>query len=115
MLSTSSYCGEWFPFSTDYKPLLNSEHFNKLVVENLLWMHVAENSDREFKPRESYNYQYQVLGNNLYKINALCNTPRTNDLSKNYLLVDDGGSCYFELEYNSLTKTFSKLYVNGEA
>jgi len=112
--SASSYSGEWFPFSKNYKPLLNSNHFNELLVENLLWVHITGISDRKFETRESYNYQYQVLGDNIYKINAFCNALGTESISENYIIVDDGGSCYFEIEYNSSTNTFSKLFVNGE-
>jgi len=115
LLSTSSYCGEWFPFSKDYKPLINSSHFNNVNIEDLLWAYITKNSDRVFEPRKSYNYQYQVLGNNIYKVNAFCNALGTTNISENYILVDDGGSCYFEIEYNSSTKTFGKLCVNGEA
>jgi len=115
VLPTSCYCGEWFPFSKDYKPLLNSNHFNESAVENLLWTHITKNSDRDFEPKKFYNYQYQVLGNNIYKVNAFCNALGAANISENYIVVDDGGSCYFEIEYNSSTKIFSKLYVNGEA
>lgn len=37
------------------------------------------------------------------------------DLRKRWIVVDDGGSCYFNLRWDPKTKRFSDLAVNGEA
>jgi hypothetical protein len=105
--------GEWYPFTPDYKAAPSSSHFNELQIENQLWEYVTKKYDGKFELRDLYNYQYLVLDNHSYKINAFCNSLGTRNLKEEYLLVDDGGSCYFEVNYDSLSNKFSKLYVNG--
>jgi hypothetical protein len=53
-------------------------------------------------------------GKKLIYVNMFCDAFDT-DWKREYLHVMDGGTCYIELEYNTTSKTFVKLYVHGEA
>ena len=114
-ISTSAFCGEWYPFTTDYKPIRGKSYFDEEVVENRLWQYVKVVFNGEFKDRDSYDYQYMVLENYRFEIHAYCHLGWDLNPSEQFLAVDDGGSCYFQVEYNSSTGVFSNLYVNGNA
>lgn len=43
-----------------------------------------------------------------------CETHRK-DWTRKPIVVDDGGDCYFRIEYDPQTLTFSHLEINGEA
>jgi hypothetical protein len=45
-------------------------------------------------------------------INFFCNS-HVKDWTHEVVLVKDGGSCYFQLEYNMKTRTVENLSVNG--
>ena len=62
-----------------------------------------------------YTYQYVITNNDDIFINAFCNTLNRENLNRELLVVEDGGSCYFQINYNLKTGIFSKLSVNGEA
>jgi hypothetical protein len=69
---------------------------------------------------DAYTYQYQgknsVLGNRYVFVNAFCSTSRDdNQMRTEWVEVYDGGTCYFQVEYDLKTKQLRKLQVNGEA
>lgn len=105
----------WHSFSIDLKPIPAPPYFDEKVVEDDLWRYVIMEHSGEFESRSSYQYQYQLLGNDAVKIQAVCNEFENSKLHTEWLVVDDGGSCFFEMEYNFSTKVFSNLYVSGEA
>ena len=41
--------------------------------------------------------------------------PHRKDWTRKPIVVEDGGDCYFRIEYDSQTHTFSHLEINGEA
>ena len=66
---------------------------------------------------ESYKRQYRGIvldGHKQIFICFFCETYSDNWMSEE-LVVNDGGSCFFDLRFSSETKTFSHLWVNGEA
>ena len=81
-------------------------------VENKLWQHLAESSNTKFQNRDKYTYQYQIIGKNRMKIFALCAEWENANLRKDFLVIFNGGSCYFFIEYNYKNHTFSNLQVN---
>jgi hypothetical protein len=85
------------------------------AVENRLWSYLSTNSKREFEQRSTYTYQYQAVSNEVIKIYAMCNVRSKENLHKEFVMVFDGGSCYFEVKYSIKTGEFSELHVNGEA
>jgi len=103
--------GEWYAVDGGVAEI----DLKEASIENKLWNYIAKNSSRKFEPRADYTYQYQVISKGKIKINAMCSVEETDDLNKAFIYVDDGGSCYFEVIYNSEKGLFEKLYVNGWA
>jgi hypothetical protein len=69
---------------------------------------------------DAYTYQYQgksyVLGTRYVFVNAFCHTSRDdNQMRTEWVEVFDGGTCYFQVEYDVKAKQLRKLQVNGEA
>jgi hypothetical protein len=65
----------------------------------------------------AYKRQYVGLvkrGRHVIWGNFFCDTPRA-DWRHEPVSVDDGGDCYFQVEYDVDTGRFSELLVNGEA
>jgi hypothetical protein len=66
---------------------------------------------------EKYKRQYRGIvldGHKLIFIRFFCDIPSENWMTEE-VVVNDGGSCYFNLQFSTETKTFSHLWVNGEA
>ena len=122
----SSFCsaGEWFIVGSGKA----EAEVNTEIVEAKLWEFLAAKSKEQFRPKESYRFQYKFVSKNEIYINALCGSASkgTNDvgvmpdftseqLTKDFINVFDGGSCYFGVKFNTEKHTFSKLLVNGRA
>ena len=60
-------------------------------------------------------YQYKTINKSELYINAFCEIGEDRDIEKNFVMVLDGGSCYFQATYDFNTNEFVKLEVNGEA
>lgn len=99
--------GEWFALNNT--EIINQEN----IVENKLWEYLNNTSQVKFRAREKYKYQYTKEGEKIY-INAFCDSWEKRNLNNELVIVKDGGSCYFRINYNLKTEKFSKLYVNGE-
>lgn len=84
-------------------------------LENKLWLYINKVSTIKFEPKEKYTFQYKAINNEEIFINALCDTFDRKELHKEVIVVFDGGSCFFQIQYNQKTGNFSKLRVNGEA
>jgi len=66
---------------------------------------------------ETYKRQYRGIvlhGHKQIFIRFFCETPSENWMSEEVVVID-GGSCFFNLQFSTGTKTFSHLWVNGEA
>jgi hypothetical protein len=75
---------------------------------------------RSLKKWSVYRFQYQGQQENGQKflyINAFCGLDYTHglNLSRDFVLVHDGGSCFFRLKYNPDTDKFYDAFINGEA
>jgi hypothetical protein len=88
---------------------------NTNSLEVKLWEYINKTSKRSFQPKESYIYQYKTINDKELYINSLCSNIFKADLTQEFLVVYDGGSCYFQATYNLKTNTFVKLEVNGES
>ena len=68
-----------------------------------------------------YRLQYQATldheGERVVYINAVCRSfwPNVKSWDTAMVMVKDGGSCFFQLNYNPKTDTFSNFMINGEA
>lgn len=92
-------------------------------LESLLPAFLTQNQNKFSALRDPIverlpNYKLQYWGEltndkRVVYLNALC-TP-LDGWQTQRVLVLDGGDCFFNLEYDPATKTFSRLSVNGEA
>jgi len=112
LIVSSANAGEWIQVAGGVSQLDLDQH----KIESLLWQHLSKFKEYEFHPREEYTYQYQASTEEVIYINAFCDNFFSRfDLRKNFLEVEDGGACYFQIHYNFKTGRFFDLQVNGEA
>ncbi len=65
--------------------------------------------------RYSFQYQGQVDGGrNVVLINAFCISP-PEYAQRQFVIVFDGGPCFFQVKYDPTKKRFFQLMFNGEA
>lgn len=108
---SSAYSGDWIEvaggvFEVD---IVHSE------IENALWSYLNKTTEVTFSPRANYTYQYQAISKNILRINAMCDVDETGGLNKEFVIIFDGGPCYFNVKYNLKTGEFTELFINGEA
>jgi hypothetical protein len=115
--SQVTYSDEWYLIDSDK---LNGV-FDVQKIETDLWVFLGENKSHKFQEQSSYKYQYRFETPEIVNINAFCHVfthPEikvTVDFHKDFYQVFDGGSCYFQLNYNLKFQKFEGLYVNGES
>lgn len=67
---------------------------------------------------DEYTFQYQgrttLLGRKFVYVNAFC-SHEGRDLTQDWVIVLDGGACYFSAKYDPATKLIYDLEVNGVA
>ncbi len=104
------YGGKWEPDSQ----MLNDI---KIHIESYV-KRQAKAQKRELKKWKSYTFQYQgweANGRKYVFINALCKHTEDGSLDKEIIAVCDGGSCFFNLKYDPVSREFFGLIINGEA
>jgi len=109
------YAGNWFPFNKTYQPIDEVIQSSVSEIESTLWIFLTSHYKGSFQSRDSYTYQYIVLDESKYHIYGHCDLLDAEIASKQFQLVDDGGSCYFDIKYDSSSNLFSELSVNGGA
>ncbi len=75
---------------------------------------------RSLKKWSTYRFQYQGQEEKGFKfvyINAFCKlyNDKHLKLSKEFIRVEDGGSCFFQLKYDPIADKFFDAFINGEA
>ena|GEM_PF-797195 len=94
-----------------------------LTLENQLGAHLENNSDRfpertrVWQQLDEYNRQYMGLiweGKKIIYANYFCDSTQI-DWRKDFVFVLDGGDCYFQFKYDTDSKEFFDLQVNGNA
>ncbi len=75
---------------------------------------------RSLKKWNTYRFQYQgqeEKGRKFVYINAFCNLykPTGINLTRDFVLVHDGGGCFFQLKYDPVADKFFDTFINGEA
>jgi len=92
-------------------------------LEEGLAAYLSQNSDYFFRQPpvwerlDGYQRQYIGLergGRQIIYGNYFCNNLGM-DWQKRLVIVDDGGDCYFQVEYDAKSGLFIKLMVNGES
>lgn len=111
---TTAHAGEWIVVDGGSIKI----DLNEKKVEHSLWEFLATKKEYKFLPKENYTYQYQSNvknGKEEVYINAFCKERKQLNLHKDFVVVLDGGSCYFHIKYNPEIGEFYNLSVNGEA
>jgi len=105
--------GEWLPAQ---EVIVFVKSATRQAVEP-----IAQNQQRQLKAWDSYTFQYQgkSLGDHRFVyINAFCKESsfgNSRQLNSSFLVVKDGGSCYFQLKYDPVKDEFYDVFINGEA
>jgi hypothetical protein len=79
---------------------------------------LAGNTFKRFRPWQEYKFQYQGQQSNSSRyvfISATCHSDESWDLTERFVLVLDGGPCYFEIKYDPTLQRFYDLLVHGDA
>ena len=92
-----------------------------LTLEEKLGPYLEQAAPQDYpgplKPLSAYKRQYVGFvaeGKSLIFVNFFCETHGV-DWQQELIAVEDGGSCYFELNYEPQSGTFSALYIHGES
>jgi hypothetical protein len=76
----------------------------------------AVREHKQLAPWSSYTFQYQgqeAAGQQFVLINAFC-TPPPKDVKTQFVLVLDGGPCFFRVKYDPSKKALFELEFNGD-
>jgi len=79
---------------------------------------LAGNKFERFRPWHEYKFQFQGRRKDSQQyvfISALCNAYEMRDLTEKFVVVFDGGSCFYEVKYDPKSQRFYDLLVHGEA
>jgi hypothetical protein len=74
--------------------------------------------DEPVRNLSEYGRQYfgvTIKDRKVIYLNAFCNPSRFDQWKKKMVLVDDGGSCYFQVYFDPARKEFVHLHYNGRA
>jgi len=102
--------GYWTPTQTD---ILNLES----ALAPYLQQAAPQDYPGPLKDLTDYKRQYVGLlkdGRQLIWVNFFCQAHQI-DWQQEFVFIADGGSCYFELNYNPQTGEFSDLSIHGES
>jgi hypothetical protein len=105
----SAVAGSWYEVVGSQKL-----KFHKPTFEDKLWTYVINNTDTKFEDKNNYSFKYQVKGS-VILVHAYCDITESEIISEHMFLPFDGGSCYFEVQYDYKLKKFLLVAVNGEA
>jgi len=78
----------------------------------------AQKGGRKLKNWSEYTFQYQgkeEKGRKYVFVNALCHKHPEWNLEQQMILVDDGGTCFFNLKFDPARRQYYDLIINGEA
>ncbi len=79
---------------------------------------LAGDKFKRFQPWQSYKFQFQgqqINSDRFVFISALCTIDDSRDLTDDFVVVLDGGSCFFEVKYDPKSQRFYDLNVHGDA
>lgn len=105
-------------FAAWYKIQNNNaiENINTNVLEQRLWKYLGIIANQTLLNQREYNYQLKTITKEIIiYINAFCDSLNKDNIQDELIEVYDGGNCYFQIKYNTDTKTFFELQINGES
>jgi hypothetical protein len=115
--------GTWLSPNADIEGYWTPTEEDVLLVEEKLPSFLQENSNSfrrqppVWEQLDSYKRQYAGLVLNRRKIiygNFFC-SDTGRDWKKEWIFVLDGGDCFFQIQFDIASGTFSGLMVNGDA
>ena len=101
--------GSWSPAPEQLSELRNS--LEPFVKQQALTQHL------QLPKWQNYTFQFQGQvdeGQKIIFVNAFCSSP-LEQARVQFVVVFDGGSCFFQVKYNPNKKLFYQLMFNGEA
>ena len=112
--------GSWLVESDDF--WTPSEN-NILILEETIAEYLSQNSNQFYRQPPVWQrldeYQRQYIGLERGGVQIIYGNYFCNNLGINWrqklVIVDDGGDCYFQVEYNVDDGMFTMLMVNGES
>ena len=107
--SLSALAGSWYEVAGTQKL-----EFHKPTFEEKMWNYVINKTEARFEHKSNYSYKYQVKGS-VILIHAYCDISESDIKSEYMFLPLDGGSCYFEVQYDYKLEKLLLVAVNGEA
>ena len=78
----------------------------------------AAEQRRKLKEWNDYTFQYQgqeQSGHKYIFVNAFCSKHASASPNREMVLVFDGGSCFFNVKYDSKKNQFFEFSINGES
>lgn len=99
--------GSWSPASRQVEDVRSG---SKRFVES-----EAEKRHMPLRPWSTYTFQYQGQTSHdrrVIYVNAFCEPP-PDYARRQFVDVDDGGSCYFQLRYDPAARKFVEVTFNG--
>ena len=123
LFSPLCFSGEWYIVGSGK----SEAKIDTAMLEVKLWKFLDAESKATFMPKEIYKFQYKFVDKNEIYINALCVSRAAVDdigalpdftseqLTKDFIDVFDGGSCFFGVKFNIKRNKFSELRINGHA
>lgn len=115
--------GSWVASAADFGGYWTPSEEDVLKLEGQLAAFLSQNStafQRQppvWEQLENYKRQYAgvtIQGRRVIYGNFFCSEDGM-DWKEDWVFVLDGGDCYFQLQFDVESGTFSKLTVNGEA
>ena len=87
------------------------------AVETALAEHIEANPDLGVDPLDEYHRQYVGTGedSDVVSVNALCEGAGLDDWEDELILVNDGGSCFWQAQVARESLEVESFTVNGEA
>jgi hypothetical protein len=87
------------------------------IVEDALADYIADNPDKGVDDLEEYHRQYTGTGagDGIVSVNALCVDSGLDDWEDELILVNDGGPCFWQAEFDTESLDVVTFNVNGEA
>jgi len=102
--------GAWRPSSSDVLRL--QDEIEPAIAK------LAGSKFGRFRPWQEYQFQFQGQQSDsgpFVSISALCSVNDSQDLTERFVVVLDGGTCFFEVKYDPKSQRFYDLLVHGDA
>jgi hypothetical protein len=122
-LAEEQQLGTWFLFGDEPIEYWTPSEQDVIAIENGLVAYLEQNAERFYvrdipvwERLDDYNRQYVgvIIDNRrIVYANYFCDS--VVDWGKEFVIVMDGGDCFFQFQFDVDTAEFFELQVNGEA